>query len=174
MFLNIIPYLLVILHIFLRKNFVPEAEHFGISNFTIFFGDNPLGFGGLIKTIKSSFLPMGYLSSNYSDLYQVYFSSAWITLILASSFLVCLKLKFESKIFKKIYILFILIFCCSLPHITIEIFWNFFACFFALCIISILINSVLSMSFNFRFFKYFAVLIFVIGVMVGFIDLIYI
>ena len=54
---------------------MPEAEHFGISNFTIFFGDNPLGFGGLIKTIKSSFLPMGYLSSNYSDLYQVYFSS---------------------------------------------------------------------------------------------------
>ena len=73
-FSNIIPYLtLVILHIFLRKNFVPEAEHFGISNFTIFFGVNPLGFGGLIKTIKSSFLPMGYLSSNYSDLYQVYF-----------------------------------------------------------------------------------------------------
>ncbi len=168
-FSNIIPYLtLVVLHIFLRKNFVPEAEHFGISNFTIFFGDNPLGFGGLIKTIKSSFLPMGYLSSNYSDLYQVYFSSAWITLILTSSFLICLKLKFESKNLKKIYILFILILCCSLPHITIaRSFGIFLPTVFALCIISILINSVLSMSLNFRFFKYFAVLVFVIGVSGG-------
>ena len=68
----------------MRKKFIPDADHLAFIDNKIMFGDNVIGFGGLIKAFKSSFLPMGYYSSQYSDEIQKYLSLIWLTLILIS------------------------------------------------------------------------------------------
>ena len=84
-FFYISPFLFIVfLHLILRKIFVPEAAHFDLEGYILKFGDNPLGLGGVIKVIKSSFLPMGYYSSKYSSLFQTFLSLSWVTLILTS------------------------------------------------------------------------------------------
>ena len=75
-------FLIVFLHIILRKHFVPDAPHINFLDSKIFFGDNVIQFGGFIQAVKSSFLPMGYLSSSYSDDVQRLFSITWIGSIL--------------------------------------------------------------------------------------------
>ena len=73
-FLKVVPYFtIVFLHMFLRKKFIPDADHLHIVEYSIKYGDNFISFGGLIKAFKSSFLPMGYLSSKYFDFYQNFF-----------------------------------------------------------------------------------------------------
>ena len=51
----------------------PEAAHIELINNSLEFGGSSLSLGSLIKVLKSSFLPMGYVSSQYSDLIQKYF-----------------------------------------------------------------------------------------------------
>ena len=139
--LKIFPFFIfVLLHMYLRKEFIPEADHLQITGFTIKFGENFLNFGGLIKAFKSSFLPMGYLSSQYSSLEQSIFSWVWIVVMLLSTIIL---LKKKNIIFnlKKIFILILLVLICCLPHLTVaRSFGIYLSSFFALALIAKLID----------------------------------
>ena len=135
-------FVLVFVHIFLRKQFVPEASHIQFLNNQIFFGDNVIKFGGYIQAIKSSFLPMGYLSSSYSDDIQKIFSLVWISLICIALILLIKIVKFDANKLKKIFILTLLIVVSALPHLAIpRSFGIYLPSIFALMLISILINK---------------------------------
>ena len=103
---------------FLRKKFIPEADHLHIINNKVFFGENVIGFGGFVKVIKSAFLPMGYLSSSYSDDIQRMFSLFWIISIFIGLILILKFLKFNLNKLKKVFILFFLILISAVPHLT--------------------------------------------------------
>ena len=143
--LKIFPFLIfILLHMYLRKEFIPEADHLQITGFTIKFGENFLNFGGLIKAFKSSFLPMGYLSSQYSSLEQSIFSWVWIVVMLLSTIIL---LKKKNIIFnlKKIFILILLVLICCLPHLTVaRSFGIYLSSFFALALIAKLIDALFS------------------------------
>ena len=140
--IKIFPFLLiVIVHMYLRKEFIPEAEHLKIMGYTIKYGENFLNFGGLIKAFKSSFLPMGYLSSKYSSLEQSIFSWVWILVIVISTIILFAKKKIIFN-FKKIFILILLILICCLPHLTVaRSFGIYLSSFFALALIAKLIDA---------------------------------
>ena len=125
-------FFLILLHMSLRKEFIPEADHLQIIGYTIKYGENFLNFGGLIKAFKSSFLPMGYLSSQYSSLLQSIFSWVWIVVILISTVALIIKKNIRIK-FKKILILILLVLICCLPHLTVArsfgIYLSSFFCF---------------------------------------------
>ena len=138
-------FLIVFLHMFLRKKFIPDADHLAFIDNKIMFGDNIIGFGGLIKAFKSSFLPMGYYSSQYSDEIQKYLSLIWLTLILISIMILFKEMlgKESYKVtLKKIFIFLSLSVVSCLPHLTIDrSFGIFLPSIFALILISALINS---------------------------------
>jgi hypothetical protein len=172
--LKLFPFfLLVITHMILRKKFVPEAAHFEFINSTLKFGENPLGFGGIIKVIKSSFLPMGYLSSQYSGKLQIVYSSFWILLILLTLTIILLNTKKIKEDFLRIFIILTLVLVCSLPHIAIaRSFGIFLPSVFALLFISILINRLMSISVNYVRYKSYSlkvlsIFIIVIGIFGG-------
>ena len=164
-FFYITPFLFVVfLHLILRKIFVPEAAHFELEGYILKFGDNPLSLGGVIKVVKSSFLPMGYYSSKYSSLFQTFISLSWVILILIS-FLILLKDLKGKLVEKKIYIFVILVLVCSIPHITIaRSFGIFLPTVFALALVSLLINSFLTKRY---FYKIISILIISLGLIGG-------
>tara|TARA_Y100001970_G_scaffold219928_1_gene270000 strand:+ start:4532 stop:5944 length:1413 start_codon:yes stop_codon:yes gene_type:complete len=141
--------LLVLTHIFLRKTFVSEAQHFEISFQSITFGGEVIGFGNLIKVFKASFLPMGYFSSRNLDLFQSFISIFWIILILLISIINFLNRKKISLSSYKILIFILLVALLSLPNITIaRSFGIFLPSVFALGIICILINNLVNLILN--------------------------
>ena len=94
--LRIIPFILIVLtHMLLRKEFIPEADHLQIIGYSVKFGENYLNFGGLVKAFKSSFLPMGYISSKYSDNIQSLFSYIWLIFIFISIIFLFFKKKLK-------------------------------------------------------------------------------
>lgn len=145
--IKVFPFLFIVfIHMYLRKEFIPEAEHLQITGYTIKYGENFLNFGGLIKAFKSSFLPMGYLSSKYSTLAQSIFAWVWIMVIIISIIIVFIKKKILFN-FKKISILILLIVICCLPHLTVaRSFGIFLSSFFALALIAKLIDSLFSLN----------------------------
>ena len=162
----------VILHLFLRNKFVPEADTFFIKNYSLYFGEKILGFGDIIKVLKSSFFPMGYPSLNNFDLYQYLLSMIWLFLIIlsigyyfynAGSF----------KIKKRNYLLFLTALFCSIPHIAIaRSFGIFLPSVFIILLISSLVVEIYNidlLNFNSRFnvAKKLAILIILIGVSGG-------
>lgn len=162
----------VILHLFLRNKYVPEADTFLIKNFSIYFGDKILGFGSIIKVLKSSFFPMGYPSFNNFDFYQYLLSIIWFFLIMFS---VCYYF-YKAKTFKvksRNYLLFLIAFFCSLPHIAIaRSFGIFLPSVFIILLLSSLILKIYKMgllNFNnrFNFPKNLAVVTILIGVLGG-------
>ena len=135
-------FLLILIHIFLKKKFIPEAEHFQLVDHTIKFGGSFLDFAGYIKALKSSFLPMGYLSSSYSNLTQSLFSWIWLSTIILSILFIIKKIDFNLKNNKKNLIVFLLIFIFALPHLAIpRAFGIYLSSFFGLILISILFNN---------------------------------
>jgi hypothetical protein len=120
---------------YLRKEFIPEADHLQIIGNSIRYGEDLLNFGGLVKAFKSSFLPMGYLSSQYSSLVQLIFSWIWISVI-SISIIILLKKKIFFN-FKNILILILLVLICCLPHLTVaRSFGIYLSSFFALALIA--------------------------------------
>lgn len=133
---------LVFTHIFLRKIFVPGADHIQFIDNKIFYGENVIKFGGYIQAVKSSFLPMGYLSSSYSDDIQKIFSIIWILLIFLALIFILRIYKLEMNKLKKILIMFSLVIISALPHLTIaRSFGIFLPSIFALMLVSILIDK---------------------------------
>ena len=141
--IKVLPFLsLVIIHILLRKQFIPEGDHLQIVDYTIKYGENLITFGGLIKAFKSSFLPMGYFSLKNSDLIQTFFSFLWITLIIFSLIIIIKNCTIIKDNLKKNFILVSLTLVCCLPHLTIPRAWGIFLpSFFALALIISLIDS---------------------------------
>tara|TARA_B100000900_G_scaffold66710_1_gene51925 strand:+ start:6620 stop:8029 length:1410 start_codon:yes stop_codon:yes gene_type:complete len=142
---KIFPFLfLIFAHMYLRKEFIPEADHLQIIGYSIKYGEDLLNFGGLIKAFKSSFLPMGYLSSQYSSLVQLIFSWVWISVI-SILIIILLKKNIFFK-FKNILILILLVLICCLPHLTVaRSFGIYFSSFFALALIAKLASSFFSL-----------------------------
>ena len=145
-FAKIFPFFLLILaHMYLRKEFIPEADHLQIIGYSIKYGENFLNFGGLVKAFKSSFLPMGYLSSQYSSLVQSIFSWIWITVIFISIIILLKKNNIVFK-FKNISILILLVFICCLPHLAVaRSFGIYLSSFFALTLVAKLADSFFSL-----------------------------
>ena len=80
-----LPFFLIVLgHLLLRKVFVPEAAHFNFSLDAIKFGGEVIGFGNLSKSIKASFLPMGYWTSKNFYFLQTLTFFPWILSIIIS------------------------------------------------------------------------------------------
>ena len=134
----------VVLHLFLRNKFVPEADTFFIKNYSIYFGEKILGFGDIIKVLKSSFFPMGYPSLNNFDLYQYLLSVTWIFLIILSIGFYFYKAG-SFKIKKKNYLLFLTALFCSIPHIAIA---RSFGIFLPSVFITLLISSLIVKIYN--------------------------
>ncbi len=135
-------FILVFVFMFLRKYFVPDALHIQLINNQIFFGDSVIRFGGYIQAIKSSFLPMGYLSSSYSDDIQKILSIVWIILICTTLFWYLGVIKLTKNKLKKFLILLSLVIVSSLPHLTIpRSFGIYLPSIFALILISVLIEK---------------------------------
>ena len=127
---------------FLRKKFVPDAAHLELIENKIMFGDNIIGFGGLIKAFKSSFLPMGYYSSQYSYEVQKYFSLIWLILIFLALIVIFKNFDEIKRNLKKISLIILITIACCLPHLTIDrSFGIFLSSIFALTAISSLINN---------------------------------
>ncbi len=169
----VLYFFLVFFHMFLRKKFIPEADHLQIIDNKVYFGESLIGFGGFIKAVKSSFLPMGYLSSSYSDDIQKIFSIFWIFLILISILIVLRVIDLNKNKIKKISILFLLIFASAVPHLTIpRSFGIYLPSIFGLMLISILVNN---LFFNIKkfgdkinfFSKSLSILIIIIGISGG-------
>ena len=142
---KIFPFLfLIFAHMYFRKEFIPEADHLQIIGYSIKYGEELLNFGGLIKAFKSSFLPMGYLSSQYSSLVQLIFSWIWISVISISIIILLKKNIFFN--FKNILILILLVLICCLPHLTVaRSFGIYLSSFFALALIAKLADSFFSL-----------------------------
>lgn len=141
--LKVSPFvLLVLIHMFIRKIFVPEAQHFQLIDNKIKYGENFLHFAEYIKALKSSFLPMGYLSSSYSNLIQSMYGWTWLLSITVSIFYLIKKLEFKLKDNKKNLILFLLVIIFALPNLAIpRAFGIFLSSFFALTLISVIFNN---------------------------------
>lgn len=110
---------IVIAHIMLRKYFVLEGAHFNFSLWSVKFGGETIGFGYLIKALKSSWLPMGYWSLKNTYFLQTLTFFIWITSILLA---LILSIKFNK--IKSLYclnsIVFLLtVFLLSLSNIVI-------------------------------------------------------
>ena len=143
--IKVFPFvLIVLLHMALRKEFVPEADHLNFTMLSIKYGENFLSLGGLIKALKSSFLPMGYLSSSYSTRFQSVLAWIWIILIFFFITILFFKTQNSEKKFKKIFILFFIIFTCCLPHLTVaRSFGIYLSSLFGLALISNLISAII-------------------------------
>ena len=170
---SIIFFLIVFLHIILRKHFVPDAPHINFLDSKIFFGDNVIQFGGFIQAVKSSFLPMGYLSSSYSDDVQRLFSITWIGSILIALIWLIKATHVNLNKLKMIFILIILVIISALPHLaTPRSFGIYLPSIFALMLISIIINNTYYsdriINSKIRLIgKVFSIFIFLIGIVGG-------
>lgn len=166
-------FIIVFIHMILRKNFVPEAPHINFLDNQIFFGDAGIQFGGYIQAVKSSFLPMGYLSSSYSDNIQRLFSINWIGFILIALIWSLRIINLNKNKLKKIFILILLVITSALPHIAIpRSFGIYLPSIFALMLISILINNIYNNNYilntKLRYMsKILSILIFFIGIIGG-------
>ena len=139
---TLVFFFLVFLHMFLRKKFLPNADHLQFIDNKVYFGDTIIGIGGLVKAVKSAFLPMGYFSSQYSDDVQKIFSISWILLIFISIIILLKILDYDKNKLKKKLILILLVIVSSLPHLTIDrSFGIYLPSVFALILVSILVNS---------------------------------
>jgi hypothetical protein len=117
--LIILPFFLIVLiHIVLRKIFVVEASHFDLSLGSIKFGGEEISIGSFVKTFKSSWLPMGYWSVNKFYILQTVTFFTWIVslcigLLINIKYIDLTKLKlFNCSIF------FLTLFLLCLPSIT--------------------------------------------------------
>ena len=169
-------FIVVFFHIFLRKKFIPEANHLEIIGSKIYYGDEIISLGGFIKTLKSSFLPMGYYSSKYSDIIQTCFSLLWIILILTSIIFILIyvnKITNFKKGIIKVCILILLVLTSCLPHLTIErSFGIFLPCLFALLTLSVLIEKLFFIKDFFKgkmflILNIFPIIIFLLGILGG-------
>ena len=147
--------LLVLLHIFLRKIFVIDAEQFQLNYYSVFLesnfffgGENDISFVNLITAFKASFLPMGYFSTRYSDTYQIFISVFWLSLVLLISILNFINRK---RIFLNLFriIIFILLaVLLNLPNIAVpRSIGIFLPSVFAIGIICLLIKNLFDLIF---------------------------
>lgn len=172
-FSYIFPFLLISLtHIILRKIFVVDAANFEFDLWHIKFGGQEIGLGNFIKSIKASFLPMGYWSLSKIYFFQTLSFSVWTTLILAC--LITLIIKYKLNYFNISLLILSLFFFC-LPNIAIErSFGIYFSSIVSLLLISLLITNIQEINFsstysylaNF-FLKIVAVTIIIFGVFGG-------
>ncbi len=141
--------LLVIFHMYLRKEFVPEAPGFEITLDYIKYGNEIIGFGGLIKAFKASWFPMGFFSIRNFNLGQYYFQIIWLILLI----LICItNYVFNKKAplnFNKILIFIFLIILLCAPHIAIlRSFGIFLPSIFVLAIITIFLKNLFKLMLN--------------------------
>ena len=146
---GIIPFgLLVIVHMYLRKEFVPEADSFEITLDSIKYGTKEIGFGGLFKAFKASWLPMGYNSFRGSNINEHFFQLVWLSLLI---FTFIINYKFRKNIslnLKKIFIFVLLILLFCLPHITVvRSFGIFLSSTFVYALISIMLMNLIKLLF---------------------------
>ena len=146
-FVKVLPFLLIVIcHILLRKEFIPEGDHFQLVGFSIKFGNDFITIGGLIKAFKASFFPMGYFSIKNSDLIQTFFSLLWFASILSSLILLFSNVKINLK---KIFILLSLVLVSCFPNLTIPRAWGIFLpYFFAITLISSSIDPLIKLFFS--------------------------
>ena len=140
---------IVILHITLRKLFVPEAANFSFYYWGVTFGGENISFGNLIKAFKASWLPMGYWSTKNILLIQTASFFIWISFIfLALLKLFEIKKSFKINIKKIVIITLILVLLC-LPNITIErAFGIFMPTLLTITLISYLISNLLNINYK--------------------------
>ena len=143
----------------LRKIFIPDADHLQITGFLIKYGENFLNVGGFVKAFKSSFLPMGYLSSSYSTFFQSITAWIWIISLFFSVVILIFKTENNKDNLKKNLILFLIILVCCLPHLTIaRSFGIYLSSFLGLALVANLIDSLFKLikdkNQNFSFIYY--------------------
>jgi hypothetical protein len=146
--------LLVLLHMFLRKIFVIDAEQFKLNYYStilesnFFYGGDMISFVNLIKAFKASFLPMGYFSTRYSDMYQISISVFWISLVLLISILNFINRKRVFLNLFRIIIFILLAALLSLPNLAFPRPTGIFlASVFALGTFCLLINNLFNLIF---------------------------
>ena len=152
-------FLIVFLHMILRKIFIPDADHLQITGFLIKYGENFLNVGGFVKAFKSSFLPMGYLSSSYSTFFQSITAWIWIISLFFSVVILIFKTENNKDNLKKNLILCLIILVCCLPHLTIaRSFGIYLSSFLGLALVANLIDSLFKLikdkNQNFSFIYY--------------------
>ncbi len=152
-------FLIVFLHMILRKIFIPDADHLQITGFLIKYGENFLNVGGFVKAFKSSFLPMGYLSSSYSTFFQSITAWIWIISLFFSVVILIFKTENNKDNLKKNLILCLIIIVCCLPHLTIaRSFGIYLSSFLGLALVANLIDSLFKLikdkNQNFSFIYY--------------------
>ena len=119
-FLITLPYLLiVILHFFLRKTLVGESQQFEFVLWNLKFGGEEIGFGNMIKAIKSSLLPMGYWSSK-----NVYIEQSLPVFFWLCSLIICFYINIKFRKFlklkwKKLVIFLCLVFLLCLQNVAV-------------------------------------------------------
>lgn len=162
----------VVLHLILRKKFVPDADNFSIKDFSVYFGEKQLGLGYLIKVLKASFFPMGYPNFSEFDFLQYSFSIIWLCLIFFSIGYYFYKKKYSVKS-NSSFILFLIAIICSLPHIAIpRAFGIFLPSVFVILIISRFISELNQLNVNsyinkVNFSKKLSIILVLIGVTGG-------
>ncbi len=109
---------LVVIHILLRKYFVSEGAHFEISSWSVKFGGETLGFGYLIKALKSSWLPMGYWSVNNTYFLQTLTFFIWTTSIISALIISIKYNKIKSLISLNSVVFLLTVFLLSLSNIV--------------------------------------------------------
>lgn len=154
-------FFIVLVHIVLRKYFVPEADNFNLTNNGLFFGNTQVSISNLFKALKASFLPMGLISLKKINIIF------WLGLIWIINFFL---LFMFSKKEKNLIFLFIVVILTNLPSLAVpRSFGIFVPSTFALAfIIKIFLN--LKFSQNSKFIKFFNVIIAItilIGVLSG-------
>ncbi len=119
--LTVLPFCMIVLvHLILRKIFVVEASHFDFSWSSIKFGGEEISFGNFIKTLKSSWLPMGYWSINNFYITQTVTFFSWIISLLVG-FIISIKYIDLTKYKHINFTVFIfIIFLLCLPSVTIS------------------------------------------------------
>lgn len=119
--LFLIPFFsIVLIHIVLRKYFVPESAGFEFFLWGVKFGGDNIGFGNLIKALKSSWSPMGYWKKDYSFLLiQTYSFFIWVFSIIIGIFFLLKNENNKINFIKSFIFIFLLIALC-LPHVATE------------------------------------------------------
>jgi len=143
--IKIIPFFfLVLIHYMLRKKFVENVDFFFLKNFQIYYGEKTIGFGGIVKVLKSSFFPMGYPSFKIDDYYQFIFALTWFFLISTIIIGILIKTK-DYSLVKKSVIIFLAAIFSSIPHIAVA---RSFGIMLPTIFITIIISSFLARLFR--------------------------
>ena len=150
--LPIIPFFfLVVLHMYLRVKFVPEADSLSVTNEGLFFAGEILNFKKIIFTFFVSWLPMGFDLSVLLDggkyffrSINFFFVSIWISFLFFSIILLNYHSIKKIIFIKKILIFLLLsILSCAPAVAYIRAFGIFLPSVFALIIVSIILASLI-------------------------------